>query len=135
MNASGPVSITTTDARPLAPVAGQPRWGLASWNARFVNAGRGPLWRTVTVQGVPTTSPEARSNGISLTKSLFTLQGASIDPRAITQGDRVIVRLSGSSNQGRSMLMVVDDALPAGFEIEALLGPDDAQNGPFGFLG
>ncbi len=37
--------------------------------------------------------------------------------------------------QARSTALVVDDALPAGFEIETTLGADDAQNGPFKFLG
>ena len=31
--------------------------------------------------------------------------------------------------------MAVNDALPAGFEIESQLGPDDTKDGPFGFLG
>ena len=34
-----------------------------------------------------------------------------------------------------AVAMAVNDALPAGFEIETLLGPDDAQTGPFKFLG
>ena len=33
------------------------------------------------------------------------------------------------------MMTVLDDALPAGFEIEMVLGPEDAQEGPFKFLG
>ena len=33
------------------------------------------------------------------------------------------------------MMLVLDDALPAGFEIETVLSADDAQNGPFRFLG
>ena len=33
------------------------------------------------------------------------------------------------------MPLVIDDALPAGFEIETVLGPDDAKDGPFKFLG
>ena len=48
---------------------------------------------------------------------------------------RVIVVVSGRSGQSRSMSLVVDDPLPAGFEIETVLGPDDAQSGPFKFLG
>ena len=33
------------------------------------------------------------------------------------------------------MALVVDDALPAGFEIETVLSPEDAKEGPFKFLG
>src|SRR5690606_14348246 len=54
---------------------------------------------------------------------------------ALRLGDRVIVLISGRSEQARSLSLVVDDALPAGFEIETVLGPDDAQHGPFRFLG
>jgi hypothetical protein len=53
----------------------------------------------------------------------------------VRQGDRIVVCLAGRSMQGRTTPLVVDDALPAGFEIEAVLGPDDAQKGPFAFLG
>ena len=66
-------------------------------------------------------------------RSSFT--GGSVDPSQIHQGDRVIIEISGRSGQGRSMALVVDDPLPAGFEIETVLGPDDAQSGPFRFLG
>ena len=47
----------------------------------------------------------------------------------------MIVRLAGRSLQGRTIMLAVDDPLPAGFEIEAVLGPADAQSGPFKFLG
>ena len=47
----------------------------------------------------------------------------------------MIVLVTGRSDQARSMALVVDDPLPAGFEIETVLGPDDAQSGPFKFLG
>ena len=69
----------------------------------------------------------------------------------MNQGDRVIVRLSGKSSQSRSILAVIEDALPAGWEVETVLGPDDAQraqdrnedgesrtrpaDGPYKFLG
>ncbi len=55
----------------------------------------------------------------------------------------MIVKLSGQSHQERSTALVLDDPLPAGFEIETKLGPDDAAgdgskgstNGPYKFLG
>jgi uncharacterized protein YfaS (alpha-2-macroglobulin family) len=104
-------------------------------DARFVNTGKGSLWRTVSVRGTPTSAPGASSNGLSVSKRLMTTGGATIDPATIRQGDRVIVLVSGYNQQSRSTALVVDDALPAGFEIETTLGADDAQNGPFKFLG
>ena len=125
-----------TGAYALGPVAGQPRWAVGKLaDARFVNAGTGALWRTVTVRGTSITAPNADAEGVSVAKTLWTLNGGRADPAAIAQGDRVIVQISGRSGQGRSMMMVIDDALPAGFEVETVLGPEDAQSGPFRFLG
>ena len=70
-----------------------------------------------------------------MTKSYFTMGGAPVNLAQVRQGDRVIVRLAGRSMQGRTLALAVNDALPAGFEIETTLSPDDAQNGPFKFLG
>jgi uncharacterized protein YfaS (alpha-2-macroglobulin family) len=136
LQAAGPVKVTATGAYALAPVAGQPRWAVGKLaDAKFVNAGTGALWRTVTVRGTAVSPPSADAEGITVSKSLWTLAGGRADLASIAQGDRVIVQVSGRSGQGRSMMMVIDDALPAGFEVETVLGPEDAQGGPFRFLG
>ncbi len=136
IQASGPISINATGANPLPPAGGAPRWAVGKLtDARFVNTGKGVLWRTVSVRGTPTSAPPASASGLSVSKRLFSMSGGAVDPAAIRQGDRVIVLVSGHSMQARSTALVVDDALPAGFEIETTLGADDAQNGPFKFLG
>ncbi len=123
------------EASGVAPSA-TPHWAVGRLAlAKFVNRGTGALWRTVTVRGTPLQAPPAGSSGLTVAKTLFTLSGGSVDPSAVRQGDRVIVRVAGSSGQGRTVSMAVNDALPAGFEIETLLSPDDAQNGPYRFLG
>lgn len=136
MAAAGTMRIEATGARPLSPAGGAPRWAVGKLaEARFVNAGKGALWRTVTVTGTPVAAPAAEQNGISLSKRLVGFDGGSVDVGSLIQGQRVIVVVSGRSSQARSMALVVDDPLPAGFEIETVLGPDDAQSGPFKFLG
>ena len=144
LRAAGPVRIQASGASAMAPAAGEPRWSVGTLQAaRFVNVGSGPLWRTVTVRGTPLTSPPAQSQGVSVTASFWTIQGAPADLAHIAQGARVVVRLSGVSMQGRSTSLVIHDPLPAGFEIETALGPDDGKgdgsqgssNGPYSFLG
>lgn len=144
LKAAGPMRIQATGAYPMEPAAGAPRWSVGRLEAaRFVNAGTGPLWRTVTVRGTPIASPPALAQGVSVATSFWTLQGAPADLARLTQGARVVVRIAGVSAQGRSTALVLDDPLPAGFEIEAALGPDDAKgdgqpgstNGPYSFLG
>ena len=44
----------------------------------------------------------------------------------------MIVRLSGRADSQQSMQTVIDDALPAGLEIEAVLKPVDAQGATSG---
>jgi uncharacterized protein YfaS (alpha-2-macroglobulin family) len=136
LRAAGPMRITATGVVPLSPAGGAPRWAVGRLAAaRFVNSGTGALWRTVTVRGTPLASPQASANGLSIGKTLFTISGAPVSLDHIRQGDRVIVRLTGQSRQGRTLPLVVDDALPAGFEIETTLSPGDVESGPYKFLG
>jgi len=134
--AAGPIRIDAKGAFPQSASGGAPRWAVGRLaDARFVNAGAGALWRTVTVAGTPVAPPPAEANGISVSKALLSFTGAPVDPSSLRQGDRVIVLISGRSSQARATALVVDDPLPAGFEIETVLGADDAQSGPFKFLG
>lgn len=136
LKAAGAIRIDAKGAQPLSAMGGAPRWAVGKLaEARFVNAGKGALWRTVTVTGTPVAAPPAEENGLSLNKRLVGFSGGAVDASALRQGDRVIVLVTGRSDQARSMALVVDDPLPAGFEIETVLGPDDAQSGPFKFLG
>jgi hypothetical protein len=136
LKSAGAIRIEGTGAYPMVSAGGSPRWSVGKLaQARFVNRGSGALWRTVTVRGAPMNAPGASSSGITLEKTYFTMQGQSVTPGTLAQGQRLVVRLSGRSSQGRTVPLVIDDALPAGFEIETVLGPEDAKDGPFKFLG
>jgi uncharacterized protein YfaS (alpha-2-macroglobulin family) len=134
--AVGAIRIDASGATPVSAAGGAPRWAVGRLaDARFVNGGKGALWRMVTVTGRPISAPPPTAEGITLSKSLLGFGGERVDQASLRQGDRVIILISGRSGQSRSTALVVDDALPAGFEIETVLGADDAQNGPFKFLG
>jgi hypothetical protein len=136
LKAAGTMRIDAAGAYAQPAIGGSPRWNVGKLaSAHFTNRGSGALWRTVTVRGTPVASPEAQGHGLSVSKRYLTFQGAPADPGSMIQGQRLIVLITGSSAQGRTTPLVVDDALPAGFEIEMTLGADDAQNGPFKFLG
>ncbi len=136
LQAAGRIRIDAAGVVVLPASGGAPRWAVGRLaDAKFANAGTGALWRTVTVRGTPLASPAAEDHGVTVAKSFYSFAGGAVDPGAMRQGERLIVRISGSSAQARSTPLVIDDALPAGYEIEMVLGPDDAQNGPFKFLG
>jgi alpha-2-macroglobulin len=136
--AAGPINIQASGATvPMSAAGLTPRWAINGKlaDARFVNAGSQPVWRTVTVRGTPMNPPDAEQHGVSVEKTYFAFSGGPANLATVKQGDRIIVRVAGGSQQGRTVALAVDDALPAGFEIEAVLGPDDADKGPFKFLG
>jgi uncharacterized protein YfaS (alpha-2-macroglobulin family) len=135
LKATGPMKVQAQGAYAMPAAGGGVRWSVGKLvDAHFTNGGNA-LWRMVTVTGTTVAAPPAQQNGITLGKRLVGFTGGAVDPHALRQGDRVIIVVSGRSNQARSMALVVDDPLPAGFEIETVLGPDDAQSGPFKFLG
>jgi len=125
--ASGPIKITASGVRAQGP--SQFQVGRLA-DARLINAGSGAIWRTVTISGTLAQPPAVQSAGLSLQKAFFSLTGQPIDPTAIKQGNQVIVRLTGRAEAQNAMLTVVDDALPAGLEIEAILKPGDGQSPP-----
>lgn len=102
----------------------------------FTNNGDRPIFVTAIARGVPSSPPEAASEDLVIGKSLLTLTGEAVEPSAIGQGDRMIVLLNLTPLNERRAQHVVEDLLPAGFEIEAVLEPDDAApNGAYRFLG
>ncbi|MEZ5996323.1 MAG: alpha-2-macroglobulin [Hyphomonadaceae bacterium] len=110
----------------------------------FRNAARGPVWRTVALSGAPREAPPSMQAGYAIDKRVFTLDGATANLNSIRQGDRVVVVLAGQPEGARNFPTVLVDLLPAGLEIETLLGPADGANtrwdgtvntGPFAWIG
>ncbi len=145
MRTAGPV---------LVSVNGQPAGAVSAFNAvvaqlqravTFRNDGAGSVWRSLSVSGAPLTAPPASSNGLSIGKRVFRLDGGLADLNAVRQGDRVIVALSGTPEGQRLYPAAIIDLLPAGLEIESILGPADGEgtpqwdgkrnDGPFGWIG
>lgn len=136
VKASGPVNVAASGSVREESGAGGKQWLVGNLaDAHFVNNGQGAIYRTVTVHGIPTASPMAAQEGLGLTKTLWTMNGQRVDPGHVAQGQRVIVQISGANRQRHTLMLVVDDALPAGFEIETVLNPADAKTGPYRFLG
>jgi uncharacterized protein YfaS (alpha-2-macroglobulin family) len=108
----------------------------------FRNDGQGPVFRTVTVSGIPRAAPNATSQGFSLEKRLFRMDGAAAEPGSLRQGDRVVVVLRGATQSERLHPAVLVDLLPAALEIESILNSEDGEksspegaDGPFAWIG
>ena len=102
----------------------------------FTNRGQGQLWVTAVSRGSPASAPAPAADGMTAIKQLWTPGGQAIDGTSFRQGDRLIVAITVGGSEMRKVPIVVADLLPAGFEIEAVLRPEDAgANGPYRFLG
>ncbi len=89
-------------------------------DARVVieNTGPAPLPAVLTTRGVPVEPASAGGNGYKIARAYYTLDGAPADPATVAQNDRLAVLLTVTSESDRQARLVVDDPLPAGFEID-----------------
>ncbi|MEE2565703.1 alpha-2-macroglobulin family protein [Hyphobacterium marinum] len=104
--------------------------------ASFTNASDTRLWLTRVARGSPVNAPPPAADGASVTKSFFRTDGRPADLTAVTQGDRVVVAITLTGREVRRAPMIIADLLPAGFEIEAVLGPEEGgPDGIYAWLG
>ncbi len=83
------------------------------------NRGASPLQAVVAVSGSPLVPEPASSNGMTLMRVYYTLDGKPVDPAQVEQNTRLVVVLNASrdgTDQSGNFLLV--DRLPAGLEIE-----------------
>ena len=85
----------------------------------ITNVGSEPVTLTVTTFGVPETPPAAGGVGYSITRTLYTPDGEPADLNTIRAGDRLVTVLEVRPERGvPGGLLLIDDPLPAGFEID-----------------
>jgi uncharacterized protein YfaS (alpha-2-macroglobulin family) len=99
-----------------------------SQGASFTNAGEGNVWVTQIAHGDPVSAPAATSEGMTVTKRIRALDGSIVDLENLVQGDRMIVEISLRTAETRTIPAIAIDLLPAGFEIEAIVQPDEASH-------
>jgi uncharacterized protein YfaS (alpha-2-macroglobulin family) len=102
----------------------------------FENRGDGLVWRTVVAKGAPVTAPPIAAEGVSAIKRVRRLDGSAANLASLAQGDRLVVSIALSPKERRLQPLILADLLPAGFEIEAVLRPEDGgPDGAYAWLG
>lgn len=86
----------------------------------------------LTTFGVSAKARPAHGEGYRLEREYFTLQGVPASLEAVRQNDRLAVVLTVHPEQPRRARLMVDDPLPAGFEID---NPNLVTSGDVGGLG
>jgi uncharacterized protein YfaS (alpha-2-macroglobulin family) len=131
------VSVGRAAATPMPPpMTLRPDDAAIAAGFTLKNQGQGPIYRAVTAYGVPTAAPSAMESGVTLTKTVTAMDGTPVDLNAVKQNDRLVVHLSGHSDDDAYHQDILVDMLPAGWEIEAIVPPNrkNANNG-FPWLG
>jgi len=82
------------------------------------NTGPATTDLTLTVIGVPLTPEKAGGNGYAITRDYYTLDGVSADLASVPAGTRLVSVLTVTPQGRREGRLMVDDPLPAGFEID-----------------
>lgn len=73
---------------------------------------------TLTTFGVPVEPELAGGKGYAITRSYYTLDGEPADIATVTQGTRLVAVIEVTPHDGSEARLMVDDPLPAGFEID-----------------
>lgn len=142
LRASGPVALSVdgeslTDLPPAPSFT--PDLSQIESGASYRNDGEGQIFRSLTVTGAPVSAPPAVNQGFTLTKRVATRGGQPVNLSMVRQNDRLVVVISGAAVDQRLHPAVVADLLPAGFEIETILRPEDGggngRNGPYRWVG
>ncbi|NDR57659.1 alpha-2-macroglobulin family protein [Aliiruegeria sabulilitoris] len=82
------------------------------------NTGAQEAQLTLTTFGVPL-QPESRNgNGYSIDRAYYTMEGEPADPGLVQQGTRLVAVLTVKPFQQSEARLMVNDPLPAGFEID-----------------
>ncbi len=115
------VKLLNESTRPAVHLYGADLKGQPSFTSRDKNN----IWATVTVSGAPIKAPTPMAEGFSLNKQIFAMNGQPVSGSNVKQGERFIVRTSFNSTINQSRTIVLADLLPAGFEIETILMPED----------
>jgi uncharacterized protein YfaS (alpha-2-macroglobulin family) len=89
-----------------------------SASVTITNNGNQATEMKVSVTGIPTVPPKASSNGFTIKRDYYNIDGTPADMNNVHQNDRFVVVLTMTAKNLGSGQYVVADPLPAGFEIE-----------------
>jgi len=73
---------------------------------------------TLTTIGVPEAPVTADGYGYAIKRDYFTTDGDRVDPAQVAQGDRLVTVITVTPFEKTGARLMVDDPLPAGFEID-----------------
>jgi uncharacterized protein YfaS (alpha-2-macroglobulin family) len=95
------------------------------------NLGDQPVWRAVSVTGIPATPLPAARVQMRITRQFKTLDGQPLDLDHLKQNTVFVLVLEGKTEDGQAHRAMLQHGLPAGWEIAGRLGGGDAPGLPW----
>ena len=92
------------------------------------------LEAAITVTGVPEKALPAGGEGFKIIRRYYTREGKEIDPSTVAQNERFVVVLTITELNNWASRIVINDLLPAGFEIDNPRLVSSADLSGFGWL-
>ena len=91
---------------------------LSGKTATIANTGQATAQLVTTVSGSPIAPEPAASNGYTVERTIYSLDGKTLDLKSLQQNQRVVVALKVTESEARTARLLVVDRLPAGLEID-----------------
>jgi len=87
------------------------------------NLGDAPLPVSLTVTGIPAEAQPAGRNAMQIRRRFLNLDGMALNLEQLRSGMSFILVLEGRAESSQNHLAMITQGLPAGWEVEARLGP------------
>jgi uncharacterized protein YfaS (alpha-2-macroglobulin family) len=85
---------------------------------KVTNIGEAKARAIITISGSPQTPEPARSNGFTISREYYSLDGEKVDPSRVAQNTRLIAVITVHEGKPIGGQIIISDPLPAGFEID-----------------
>jgi uncharacterized protein YfaS (alpha-2-macroglobulin family) len=95
------------------------------------NLGDGAVWASTSITGIPATALPAGRNAMRVIRRFFTLAGQPLNLDQLRSGTAFILQLEGRAEDGQIHAAMVQQGLPAGWEVVARLPAGDIASMPW----
>jgi uncharacterized protein YfaS (alpha-2-macroglobulin family) len=116
------MTVATGGAEPetrSAPLYLRRRLGAGGPDLSVTNRGSTPVWRSVSLTGVPRGDLPAENRGYAVARNVYRPDGTNADLSKARQTDLFVVVIKGTrTDASQAAQTLIVDLLPAGFEIE-----------------
>ncbi len=89
------------------------------------NLGEAPVWASASITGIPAQAASAGRNAMRITRRFLTLTGQPLNLDQLRSGTQFILQLEGRAEDGQDHAAMVQQGLPAGWEVVARLPAGD----------